>query len=278
VSVLPRCGAAVLGSPIAHSLSPVLHNTAYESLGLDDWRYVAIECDEAGLPAVLQRLDADRFAGVSLTMPLKRAVMPMLRRVDRVAAEVGAANTVLFGGVAGEWWGGNTDVPGMVAALRSAGVSSVSRGCVLGGGATATSAIAALRDLGESAPTVVARRPEALDDLHAAAGRLGVHVDVRAWPDVLDVVRAADVVVSTTPAGATDALASQLAAVAGVLFDVVYSPWPTAFAGAWANAGGPVVGGLELLVEQAALQVTLMTGAQAPVDAMRTAGRAALAD
>jgi len=276
VTVLPRCGAAVLGSPIAHSLSPVLHNTAYESLGLDDWRYVAIECDEAALPAVLQRLDADRFAGVSLTMPLKRAVMPMLKKVDRVAADVGAANTVLFGGVEGEWWGGNTDVPGMVAALQSAGVSSVSRGCVLGGGATATSAIAALRDLGESAPTVIARRPNALDDLLVAASRLGVRVDVRAWVDVVDVVRNADVVVATTPAGATDALAEQLGAVSGVLFDVVYAPWPTPLATAWSAAGGRVVGGLELLVEQAALQVRLMTGEQAPVDAMRSAGLAAL--
>ena len=186
--MLPRRGAAVLGSPISHSLSPVLHAAAYDALGLDDWGYAAVECDEAALPSTLQRLDAEGLAGVSLTMPLKRAVMPLLARSDRLAGDVGAANTVLFGGVPGEWWGGNTDVPGMVAALRSAGVTTAQRACVLGGGATAMSAIAALRDLGAREPVVVVRRPEAVGALMGAAGRLGVQPAVRPWPDAASAV------------------------------------------------------------------------------------------
>ena len=280
MTVLPRRGAAVLGSPIAHSLSPVLHKAAYDALGLSDWDYRAIECDQGGLYETLARLDADGLAGVSLTMPLKRAVLPMLSRTDRLADDVAAANTVLFSGVAGEWWGGNTDVPGMVAALRRHGVDVAPRRVVvLGGGATATSALAALRDLGVGAAAVVARRPRAVAELLTAADRLGVAADVLGWDDAPGVMGAADLVIATTPAGSTDSLAAVLSGLraGAVLFDVVYAPWPTVLASAWTAGGGQVVGGLELLVEQAALQVKLMTGSEPPVDAMRAAGLAALA-
>src|SRR5579859_6111990 len=105
--------AAVLGSPIAHSLSPVLHRAAYRELGLAGWSYEAIECDEAGLPALLDGCGPE-WAGLSLTMPLKRAVLPLLGTADTVSREVGAANTVVFAGGARQ--GHNTDVPGMIAA------------------------------------------------------------------------------------------------------------------------------------------------------------------
>ena len=277
MTVLPRRGAAVLGAPISHSLSPVLHKAAYHVLGLSDWSYSAVECAEDELEATLQRLDAAGLAGVSLTMPLKRAVLRMLARSERLVDDVGAANTVLFGGVPGEWWGANTDVGGLVAALRRADVAAPRRVCVLGAGATAASALAALRDLGASAAVVVVRSPGATAELVAAATRLGIAVDVLPWADAAGVVGASDLVVSTTPAGATDELAAAVTPRGdAVLFDVVYSPWPTVLADAWRKAGGRAVGGLELLVEQAALQVTLMTGKEAPVDAMRAAGRAAL--
>lgn len=277
MTVLPRRGAAVLGSPIGHSLSPTLHNAAYDALGLDDWRYVAVECGEADLQESLQRLDADGLAGVSLTMPLKRAVLPLLTRTDRLVDDVGAANTVLFGGITGEWWGANTDVGGMVAALRRVVTGVPKRVCVLGGGATAASALAALRELDVGAAVVLVRRPHAVADLEAAAARLAVALDVLPWDDAVGVVSACDLVISTAPAGATDVLAGLVAPRSGaVLFDVVYAPWPTDLADAWLRAGAPVVGGLELLVEQAALQVRLMTGENPPIDVMRAAGLAAL--
>ncbi len=118
--------AAVLGSPVAHSLSPVLHLAAYDALGLRDWTYTAIECDEAGLPAVLA---TPGWAGLSLTMPLKRAVLPLLDRTEPLAVEVGGANTVVF--ERGERHGYNTDVPGMVAALAEAGVTAPSGATIL---------------------------------------------------------------------------------------------------------------------------------------------------
>jgi len=278
VSAGSRRGAAVLGSPIAHSLSPVLHRAAYAALGLDDWTYDAIECDEESLRDTLERLERLGRAGASLTMPLKRAVLPMLSRTDRLVADVGACNTVLFGGLDGDWYGANTDVPGMVAALRGAGVDRVESAVVLGGGATAASAIAALAELRAGEVTVFLRRPEAAAELLAVAGRVGAPAPVVAsYQEAGPRLGEADLVVSTTPAGAADALVADLPGrLAGALFDVVYAPWPTALAQAWSARGGVVVGGLELLVEQAALQVELMTGQLPPTDVMRAAGTAAL--
>lgn len=262
-----RRGGAVLGSPIAHSLSPRLHRAAYIALGLTDWTYRAVECTEGELAETLRRLDAEGLAGVSLTMPLKRAVLPLLSRVQRLAADVTAANTVVFGGVPGEWWGANTDVPGMVAVLRRALPSGARAATVLGGGATAASAVAALAELKISSVTLVARRPQAAQDVTALADIFGVDLTVRAW-DEADRALGADVVLSTVPAGAADALAAQVPAQPGLLFDVVYATWPTPLAAAWAVAGGPVVGGHDLLVEQAARQVVLMTGLEPPLRAM----------
>ena len=272
---MTRRGAVVLGSPIAHSLSPVLHQAAYDALGLTDWTYRAIECTEPELSATLTALDAEGMAGASLTMPLKRAVLPLLTRVDRLAADVGAANTVVFGGVAGEWWGANTDVPGMVTALRAAGVDRPASVSVLGGGATAASSIAAVAELDLRQVTVVARRPEATTELVDVGRRLLVDVDVQPWQRVAEAM-SADIVVSTVPAGAADGLVAAVPGRPGLLFDVVYAPWPTALAASWRAAGGSVIGGLELLVAQAAEQVHLMTGREAPVEAMRAAGEAAL--
>lgn len=272
-----RRSAAVLGSPIAHSLSPVLHRAAYVALGLADWTYRAIECTEAELDATLHELDAEGLAGVSLTMPLKRAVMPGLAEVDRWARLVGAANTVVFGD-GGFRSGANTDVPGMVAALRTAGLrpGSCSRAVLIGAGATAAAALAAVATIGSREVIVVARRPEAASDLTTLAALLGIDCEVRDWSELASSVDA-PLVIATTPAGATDALAGGLTTVTGLLFDVVYAPWPTLLAAAWTGAGGRIVGGLDLLVAQAAEQVRLMTGLAPPVAQMHRAGAAALA-
>ena len=263
-------GAAVLGSPIAHSLSPRLHQAAYDALGLAGWTYRAVECTEARLLETLRGLEAEGLAGASLTMPLKRAVLPMLTRVERLAADVGAANTVLFGGVPGEWWGANTDVPGLVSVLTAAGVRRSCTALVLGAGATAASAVAALAQLKPSSVTVAARRPAAGDDVASVARRFGVEADVRSW-DEAPALLGADIVVSTVPAGAADGLAALVPDRVGLLVDVVYAPWPTSLAQAWVAAGGRATGGHALLVEQAAEQVRLMTGQEPPLAAMYAA-------
>ena len=273
--------AAVLGAPIAHSLSPVLHRAAYLALGLTGWSYEAIECDEARLPSVLDGC-GPQWAGLSLTMPLKRAVLPLLDEIEPLAREVGAANTVVFSG--GRRHGHNTDVPGMIAALAEAGVTGAADGApwqaavlILGGGATACAALAALRDLGERSVTAAVRDAARADDLVSAADRLGMTVTLRPFePDSLAGPR---LVISTVPAGAADVVAQifgRLGPTPAAVFDVVYHPWPTPLAAAAAAAGAIVVGGFELLLYQAALQVELITGRPAPVDEMRRAGRAEL--
>jgi shikimate dehydrogenase len=211
-------------------------------------------------------------------MPLKRSVVPLLARVERNAADLGVVNTVLFGGQEGLWWGTNTDVTGIVAALHRAGCEAARSGVawVIGAGATAASAVAALAQLGIRTVVVVARRREAAGALAELGLALGIDVELRDWASLRECTEA-DLVVAAVPAGATDELATGLPPPVGLLFDVLYDPWPTPLAAAWERGGGAVVGGLELLVEQAAEQVRLMTGQPPPVDAMRAAGQAALA-
>jgi len=270
-----RCRAAVLGSPVAHSLSPVLHLAAYTALGLDDWTYTAIECDEAGLPALLASRDS-QWAGLSLTMPLKRAVLPLLDRAEPLAVEVGGANTVVFAG--GRRRGYNTDVPGMVAALAEAGVTAPAGATILGAGATACAALAALRAVGLAAAVVQVRDQARAGDLLAAARRLGLAVELRPFGSR---VRDGDLLISTVPAGAADFYAERAIdprARPRAVLDVVYNPWPTPLAAAAAQSGVVVVSGFDLLLHQAARQVELMTGLEpAPLEPMRAAGHSELA-
>jgi shikimate dehydrogenase len=266
--------AAVLGSPVAHSLSPVLHRAAYAALGLDGWSYEAVECGEAGLAGLLAGCGPE-WAGVSLTMPLKRAVLPLLDRTDPVAAATGGANTVVFR--EGARHGYNTDVAGMVAALAEADLGAAPAGAlILGAGATACSALAALRDLGLRQATAAVRDPARAERLLAAASRLGVSVALCAFGSDVG----AELLISTVPAGAADFYAERLRGLAhppAMIMDVVYHPWPTPLATAARQAGSVVAGGFELLLHQAARQVELMTGLRAPVQAMREAGLAELA-
>jgi shikimate dehydrogenase len=271
----------VLGSPIGHSLSPVLHRAAYAALGLGNWTYEAIECDERRLPGLLARCGPD-WAGLSLTMPLKRAVLDLLDDAEPLVTEVGAANTVRFAD--GRRHGHNTDVPGMISALAEAGWAGPSRGdeppsvLILGAGATACSALAAVRALGVTEVTVAARDPGRAGDLLAAAARLGVTVRLSPFSD--PGVPAPGLLLSTAPARAADQHAQRMtrgALVPGCVLDVVYHPWPTRLATAAAQVGVPVAGGFPLLLHQAARQVELMTGRPAPLGAMRAAGLDALA-
>jgi shikimate dehydrogenase len=267
-----RC--AVVGSPVAHSLSPALHRAAYRHLGLG-WTFDAVDVAEPALAGFLAGLDGT-WRGLAVTMPLKRAALARCDTASSTARAVGAANTLLRADD-GRLHGDNTDVPGLVAVLAAERLATAT---IVGGGATATSAVAALQRLGVAAPGVVVRSPERAAELVAAAERLGVSPQLRAW-DELAPSLAADVVIVTTPAAAVAAEADRVRAGGpppGLLLDLIYDPWPTPLAVAWAAAGGRVRGGLDLLVEQAALQVELMTGRTVPVPLLRAAGERVLAE
>lgn len=265
--------AAVLGKPVAHSLSPVIHNAGYAAAGLDDWAYGAIECAEAELPDLVARLGPE-WVGLSLTMPLKEAALAVADAVSPLAATLGAANTLVRR--TGGWFAENTDAGGISDALRAAGVESAGDVCVLGAGGTARAALAAARDLGAASVAVCARRAGAAEALRPVAAALGLtvfHVD---WSAAAEAVAVADVVISTVPAGAADRLAATVDwRTSTVLLDVLYHPWPTPLAASAAAAGCRVVPGTELLLAQAARQFELFTGVPAPLEAMRAALTAA---
>jgi shikimate dehydrogenase len=260
--------AAVLGRPVGHSLSPVLHTAAYAALGLTDWSYTAVDCGEQELPGLVDGLGPE-WAGLSLTMPLKRAALAVADAVDPLAAAVGAANTLVLGRDGRRAY--TTDVAGIADALREAGLPAPRSAVVLGAGGTAQATLAALRMIGLDAAVVLVREPARAGELRATADRLGVALDLRGG--LPGPVPEADLVVSTLPAGAADGLEPPAGAV---VLDVVYAPWPTRFAATAAAAGGTVVSGLAMLLHQAAAQVELMTGRPAPLPAMRAALDAAV--
>ncbi|MEU6267256.1 shikimate dehydrogenase [Saccharopolyspora shandongensis] len=267
--------AAVLGSPIEHSLSPVLHGAAYAALGLDGWTYERVEADADRLVEFVAGLGPE-WAGLSVTMPGKRAALGVASEVSERAAAVGAANTLVHR-PDGSWAADCTDVDGVVGALRSAGGFTTGHSAlVLGAGGTAAAALAALAELGVSEATLAVREPPRARDAAETAERVGLRVRVERLDRVAlaDAAAAVDVVASTLPAGALDAQAAELAKAACVL-DVVYHPWPTPLAAAVTAAGGRIATGLDMLLHQAFGQVEQFTGLSAPREAMRDALAAA---
>ncbi len=265
----PRC--AVLGHPVGHSLSPVLHRAAYAALGLD-WDYGAVDVDADGLAGFVDGLDG-RWRGLSLTMPLKWAVLPLLDELDPVAATVGTVNTLVFGphrpGARPLRRGVNTDVAGVAAALAGAPgpagpAPDVGRPdvVVLGAGATACSVLAALDPAADV--TVLARDPSRTARLREVADRLDRPVQIGRLPDQASGRTAGDrphLLVSTLPGGALPSVdPGLLPGAGGTVLDVVYDGWPTPLARAGTAAGARVLSGLDLLVHQAVGQVEAMTG------------------
>jgi shikimate-5-dehydrogenase len=260
----------VLGKPIGHSLSPVIHNAGYAAAALTGWSYTAHECDARELARFVAGLGSD-WVGLSLTMPLKEVALDVADEVSPVAAAIGAANT-LVRLPDGTWRAENTDAPGMVDALLAAGVSTVERISVLGAGGTARASLAAARELGAVAVTVYARRPEAIEELDPVAEDLGITLIGTAWADAAARAGDADVIISTVPKGVADELAGSMVWRPGtVLFDAVYDPWPTSLAASAARAGCSIVSGLDLLLAQAVRQFELFTGVDAPLGPMRAA-------
>jgi shikimate dehydrogenase len=266
---------AVLGHPIQHSRSPLLHSSAYRVLELS-WTYEAADVTDAQLPSFIAAL-GPAWRGLSLTMPLKRAVVPLLDESDELVAMIGVANTVLFRpGVDRALHGFNTDVGGVMDALVAAGADPLTAH-ILGSGATATSVLVALARLGAASVTVSARSPQKARHLSSLAKQLGI--DLVVVPFGMPPVDSPTLVVSTVPGGADlDFPVPAALSPDAVLLDVAYDPWPTALAARWSEAGGAVLSGLEMLMWQALRQVrvfvsgdqdTKLDNERLVIDAMR---------
>ncbi len=260
--------AAVLGKPIAHSRSPQLHLAAYRALGLD-WTYERIECAAEELPGLVDGLGPE-WIGLSVTMPGKEAALAYADVRTERAVLVGSANTLVR--TAEGWRADCTDVDGVLGALRGGGVTEIAEAVVLGAGGTARPALLALSELGARSVTVIARDAgrargalELADELGMAARVIGFDREA-----VRDASASVGAVVSTIPADAGAAIAEAVA-VAPVVLDAIYNPWPTPLAAAVERAGHTVVSGLQMLLNQAYGQVEQFTGRPAPRAAMAAA-------
>ncbi|WP_442931081.1 shikimate dehydrogenase [Mycolicibacterium sp. 120320] len=261
----PARKAAVLGSPIAHSRSPQLHLAAYRALGLPAWTYERIECTAEQLPTLVSGLGPE-WVGLSVTMPGKFAALRFADEHTERAQLVGSANTLVR--VPGGWRADNTDIDGVTGALGTVAGAAI----VVGSGGTAPAAVLALAELGAKQITVVARNADKAAPLVELATGRGVESNWCAidGAELADVVAGCAVAVSTIPADAAAPYASVLAGVPRLL-DAIYNPWPTPLAAAVHAAGGEVISGLHMLLNQAVTQVELFTGLTAPKDVMRAA-------
>ena len=260
--------AAVLGSPIDHSLSPVLHNAAYHSLELP-WTYSRREVQVPDLADVLA--DATSVdIGFSVTMPLKKEALRLCDAATERATRAGGANTLVRRD--GGWIADNTDIHGIAAAVWSALAAGqrVDTLSVLGAGSTARAVALACKTLGVVTLHVCARRAEQAEEVQLLAEADGISTTYVAWDDAASALHS-DAVVSTVVAGAADHLAPVVPVNARVLLDVVYAPWPSALAAAWQARKGEVVPGTRMLLHQAVEQVRLMTGLEGPIHSMRSA-------
>ncbi|UOX84651.1 shikimate dehydrogenase [Amycolatopsis sp. FBCC-B4732] len=267
--------AAVLGKPVAHSLSPVLHGAAFAALGLTGWTYERIETGADELPALVDGLGPE-WAGLSVTMPGKRAALDHAAGVTPRAAAVGAANTLVR--TARGWLADCTDVDGVTGALRAAGgyePSPADTAVVLGAGGTAAAAVVGLAALGIRQVRLVVREPARATETLDAAKRASLDVDVLRWSETdFAALASSAVLVNTVPPAAVAPHVAELAAIAHVL-DVIYHPWPTPLAEAVAARGGRLATGLDMLLHQAFGQAEHFTGRPAPRAAMRDALREA---
>jgi shikimate dehydrogenase len=252
--------AAVLGSPIAHSRSPQLHLAAYRALGLTDWTYERIECTEDQLPALVAGLGPE-WVGVSVTMPGKFAALQFASVRTERAELVGSANTLVR--IDDGWRADNTDVDGVIGALGAADGPAA----VLGSGGTAPAAVVALASLGVRKLTIVARNPDKTVPLISLGERLGMAVR---WVALGERLNDVGTVVNTLPAEVAGQIADTVVGVP-VLLDAIYESWPTPLAAAVGAAGGRVISGRQMLLNQAYSQVEQFTGMPAPRDAMAAA-------
>ncbi|GAB3273043.1 shikimate dehydrogenase family protein [Arthrobacter pigmenti] len=260
--------AAVLGSPIGHSKSPALHSAAYRHLGVDIG-YQAIEMTPERLGAFMDELrDNSNCRGLSVTMPLKSAMVQHVDRLAESASALGVLNTVTFDDDGSDLrlTGHNTDVVGIIRAIRHAGGTVERSAAILGAGGTSLAATAALSALGIEHLWLCVRDPARAAETVRLAEASGMQVSVVALPDSAAVLHDAKVVVSTLPPYAADriaalpGLARPVAGGAGILLDVAYEPWPSALARTWRERGGVIVPGLEMLLYQGVEQVRMFTG------------------
>ena len=253
---------AVLGSPIQHSRSPRIHSAAYRALNLN-WSYEAIELKEASFIDFMSGLDGS-WLGFSVTMPLKRAAFDLGTTRDEDASAIGVANTLVKNGEG--WSAYNTDVGGFIAAVQAVGLDPVGHATIVGAGATALSAALALKKMGVEALRIFARNSVQIELLQATPALQGIHIEAANLSHYLPseerkqekLVQTTDLWVNTLPGTVSSNLIFDAEAISrSSIFDLSYDPYPSKLVENWTQEDRPGLDGLELLVQQALLQVRL---------------------
>jgi shikimate dehydrogenase len=268
---------SVIGYPIAHSLSPVMHNAAIAALGVD-YVYVPFAVKPEELATAVAGLRAIGVQGFNVTIPHKQAIMPLLAHVSDLAQAVGAVNTVWW--TEDGWSGTNTDVEGFVAPLRAASQDwSQSNAVVLGNGGAARAVVAGCAQLGFAQVQVVGRNPEKLQDFANSwiDSPISVDLTTHPWAELPNLLPQAHLIVNTTPIGmAPHSDASPLATADlrhlipnAIAYDLIYTPRPTQFLQDAKAQGAVTIDGLEMLVQQGAVGLKQWLQQAVPVDVMR---------
>lgn len=248
---------AVLGSPIVHSKSPVIHQAAYRVLS-EDWAYSRFEVAKGGLKRFIEN-DGILHDGFSVTMPLKENAFQFATTHDIFSELTGAANTLVK--IDSIWNAFNTDIFGIVQAISLNSSSIITSALILGSGATAKSALVALAQISPNAEVKIwARNKAAREGLIDFGKSIGLNISLARFIRVA--IKKTDLTISTLPGGATDDLATKLAKrkalkPRGLLLDVAYDPWPSKLATFWTTRSQPVVSGLEMLLWQAVAQIRI---------------------
>ena len=251
--------AAVLGSPIAHSLSPKIHSKAFEILEISG-EYQAIEVDEKAFPTFFAENSEANWNGFSLTMPLKEIVFLASNQVDDRARRINSANTLYRSGDG--WAVTSTDYLAFETLLS---VDANANVAIIGGGGTARAAIGSLNSKLRSVD-VLLRNPARMQAMSTAAP--DIKVNQCEMDTALDSYY---LIIQTTPSGAFDQYAANLNNTSGSVLECLYKPWPTPLASRFAELGGTVISGKELLVEQALFQIELFTQMKIDFAQMRQA-------
>ncbi len=268
---------AVIGHPVSHSLSPLMHNAALAQMDLD-YVYVALSIATDQLPEAIAGFRAIGLAGFNVTIPYKQTIIPCLSEVSALARAVGAVNTVWP--TPNGWHGTNTDVAGFVAPLAAMGRDwSQTTVVCLGNGGAARAVVVGCDQLGCRQIQVFGRNPEKLGHFHQSwqASPIAAKLSVHPWADLASAIGQANLIVNTTPIGmqphidASPLSPSETAAMRSgtIAYDLIYVPRPTQFLQQAQQQGAIAIDGLEMLVQQGAAALRIWTQADIPIDVMR---------
>ena len=258
--------AAIVGNPVAHSKSPQMHNAAYQELGID-WQYLRQEVPQGELANFIEA-NRNHFKGLSVTMPLKEEALAVADTVTPLAKMLNSANTLLISD--SEIKAGNTDAIGIKDAIWQNTKKKFKTATIIGTGATARSALAAIKALNIPQVLLVGRDIEKVQMLSNLAKQFAVQVKEHSWNEMVKTMDA-ELVISTVPKGVMDEYAMLIPFNPKVLLDVNYHPWPSPLAREWLLRNGRVVSGLEMLLYQGVKQFEIFTKRKPPIKVMRDA-------